>query len=103
PDGIELLVATKYLATSELAVLAQAGVKLVGENQVQSLQEKFKQYGDLFKWDFIGHLQSRKVKQVLPLVRFIHSVWTESVLEQLKKYAHFNPKIFIEVNISGEQ
>ena len=68
-------------------MLAEAGVESVGENRAQDLQAKVDAYGDTFTWDFIGHLQSRKVKLVAPLVRMIHSVSTDSVLDQLAKHA----------------
>ena len=68
------------------AALAEAGVELVGENRLQDLEAKRELYGDRFAWDFIGNLQSRKVKRILPLVRLIHSVATDSVLEQLGRH-----------------
>ena len=81
-----LLAAVKYVAVQELPVLAEAGITLVGENRAQELVAKTEAHGDLFTWDFIGHLQSRKVRQVLPLVRYIHSVASDSVLEQLGRH-----------------
>lgn len=101
--GVELLVATKYVPLEEMGKLAEAGVHLVGENRQQDLAAKHERWGDAFEWDFIGNLQSRKVKQVLPLVRLIHSVATDSVLAQLKKQADPNAEILIEVNVSGEE
>jgi len=73
-DEVELLAATKYVPAEELGVLAEAGVELVGENIAQDLEAKQAGWGDRFTWDFIGHLQSRKTKDVLPRVRLIHSV-----------------------------
>ena len=86
-DEVELVVAGKYVPIEDLAVLAEAGIAIVGENRAQDLQAKVDAYGDTFRWDFIGHLQSRKVKLVAPLVRLIHSVSTDSVLEQLGRHA----------------
>lgn len=102
-DGVELLVATKYVPLEEMGKLAEAGVRLVGENRQQDLATKHGRWGDAFEWDFIGNLQSRKVKQVLPLVRLIHSVATDSVLAQLEKHANANAEVLIEVNVSGEE
>ena len=82
-DGVEILAATKYVPLEEMGALAEAGVTLVGENRQQDLAAKHERWGDAFEWDFIGNLQSRKVKQLLPLCRLIHSVATDSALEQL--------------------
>jgi PLP dependent protein len=101
-DGVELLVATKYVPLEEMGKLAEAGVRLVGENRQQDLAAKHERWGDAFEWDFIGNLQSRKVKQVLPLCRLIHSVATDSVLAQLEKHGKSGTEVLIEVNVSGE-
>jgi uncharacterized pyridoxal phosphate-containing UPF0001 family protein len=102
-EGVELLVATKYVPLEEMGKLAEAGVRLVGENRQQELAAKHERWGDAFEWDFIGNLQSRKVKQVLPLVRLIHSVATDSVLAQLEKHAGPETEVLVEVNVSGEE
>jgi len=99
----ELLVATKYVPLEEMGKLAEAGVRLVGENRQQDLAAKHERWGEAFEWDFIGNLQSRKVKQVLPLCRLIHSVATDSVLAQLEKHAGPGTEILVEVNVSGEE
>jgi uncharacterized pyridoxal phosphate-containing UPF0001 family protein len=100
---VELLVATKYVPLEEMGKLAEAGVGLVGENRQQDLAAKHERWGDAFEWDFIGNLQSRKVKAVLPLCRLIHSVATDSVLAQLEKQATPDTEILVEVNLSGEE
>ncbi len=100
--GVEILAAVKYVATEELGVLAQAGVTLVGENRQQALEEKVAAYGDAFTWDFIGHLQSRKVRDVVGRVRLIHSVATDSVLAQLATHAAPGTEVLVEVNVAGE-
>ena len=83
-------------------MLAEAGITLVGENRAQELVSKTESHGDLFTWDFIGHLQSRKVRQVLPLVRYIQSVASDSVLEQLGRHGGPDTRVLIEVNVAGE-
>jgi hypothetical protein len=98
PD-VEILAATKYVPPDELAVLAEAGVELVGENRLQDMEEKRERYGDAFTWDFIGNLQSRKVKRILPLVRLIHSVASDSALEQLGRHGDEST----EVLVAGEE
>jgi PLP dependent protein len=100
---VEILAATKYVPLEEMGTLAEAGVTLVGENRLQELEAKHERWGEEFEWDFIGNLQSRKVKQVLPLVRLIHSVATESALGQLERHATPDTEILVEVNLSGEE
>jgi PLP dependent protein len=102
PD-VEILAATKYVRSEDMGALAEAGVELVGENRLQDLEAKQERWSDSFTWDFIGNLQSRKVKRILPLVRLIHSVASDSVLDQLGKYAEGDHEVLIEVNLSGEE
>jgi uncharacterized pyridoxal phosphate-containing UPF0001 family protein len=99
----EVLVATKYVPIEEMEALAEAGVRLVGENRQQDLAAKHGRWGSAFEWDFIGNLQSRKVKQLLPLCRLIHSVATDSVLTQLEKHGSPDTRVLVEVNVSGEE
>jgi pyridoxal phosphate enzyme (YggS family) len=101
-SGVEIVVAGKYVAVEDLGVLAEAGIATIGENRAQDLQAKVAAYGDTFTWDFIGHLQSRKVKVVAPLVRLIHSVGTPSALEQLGRHARAGLGVLVEVNVAGE-
>jgi PLP dependent protein len=100
--GVEILAATKYVVADEMETLAEAGVELVGENRLQDLEAKHERWGELFTWDFIGNIQSRKVKRILPLVRLLHSVATESVLEQLGRHGDESTEVLVEVNVSGE-
>jgi len=102
-DRVEILVATKYVPLEEMETLAEAGVSLVGENRQQDLAAKQERWGDAFEWDFIGNLQSRKVKQVLPHCRLIHSVATESALRELGKHAGPQTEVLVEVNIADEE
>jgi uncharacterized pyridoxal phosphate-containing UPF0001 family protein len=101
-DGVELLAAVKYLEAEQLGLLAAAGITLLGENRAQELERKAELYPGTFTWDFIGHLQSRKVKQVLPHVRLIHSVASDSVLAQLERHAPDGTEVLVEVNIANE-
>jgi pyridoxal phosphate enzyme (YggS family) len=100
--GVEIVGAAKYVPAGELGALAAAGVTVLGENRAQDLQAKVDAYGDAFTWDFIGHVQSRKVKQIAPLVRLIHSITTDSVLEQLARHAPPALRVLVEVNVAGE-
>jgi PLP dependent protein len=101
-ESVQILAAVKYVALEELPVLAEAGVELVGENRAQELAAKAGAHPGLFTWDFIGHLQSRKVRQILPVVRLIHSVASDSALGQLSRYADPGTEILVEVNVAGE-
>jgi uncharacterized pyridoxal phosphate-containing UPF0001 family protein len=100
---VEVLAATKYLPVEELGALAEAGIELVGENRLQDLEEKRERWADSFEWDFIGNLQSRKVKALLPICRLIHSVATDSVLEQLGRHSDPSREVLIEVNVAEEE
>ncbi len=105
-EGVEVLAATKYIACEDLPKLAEGGVRLVGENRAQDLQEKVTAHGELFEWDFIGQLQSRRVRLIVPHVRLIHSVASESALRELERHrelARPGLRILIEVNIAGEE
>src|SRR4029077_2872768 len=82
---VEILAATKYVRADDMGVLAEAGIELVGENRLQDLEEKEERWRESFTWDFIGTLQGRKLKRILPLVRLIHSVASDSVLDELGK------------------
>jgi uncharacterized pyridoxal phosphate-containing UPF0001 family protein len=101
-DGVQILAAVKYVPLEELDVLAEAGVTVVGENRAQDLEAKAAAHPEL-TWDFIGHLQSRKVKQVLPLVRWIHSVASDSALKELGKHGDQSTEVLVEVNVAREE
>jgi PLP dependent protein len=105
PGAVEVLAATKYVLCEDLPLLAAAGVRLVGENRAQDLAAKVAAHGELFTWDFVGSLQSRKVRAIMPHVRLIHSVASESALRELDRHralARPGLEILIEVNIARE-
>jgi PLP dependent protein len=98
---IEICAAIKYVGADDLPALAEAGIELVGENRAQDLLAKQERYRDLFTWDFIGALQSRKLKDISPNVRLIHSIASESALRRLKRYPA--REVLIQVNLAGEE
>jgi hypothetical protein len=103
---VEVLAAVKYLPSTELPKLAEAGIRAVGENRAQDLQVKVAEHGELFEWDFIGQLQSRRVRLIVPHVRLIHSVASDSALRELERHrelARPGLRILIEVNVAGEE
>jgi uncharacterized pyridoxal phosphate-containing UPF0001 family protein len=101
-DDVQVLAAVKYLAAEELGALAQAGITVVGENRAQELEVKAAAHPEL-TWDFIGHLQSRKVKQVLPRVRWIHSVASDSALKEHGRHGDARTEVLVEVNVAREE
>ena len=100
---VEILAATKYVPLEEMGALAEAGVELVGENRLQDLEAKRERWGDEFSWDFIGNLQSRKVKRIVPLVRLIHSLASDSALAQLERHGTDSTEVLVEVNVAAEE
>ena len=95
--AVTIVAATKYVSVEELAVLAEAGIEVVGENRAQDLEAKHAVYGDAFRWHFIGHLQSRKAKTVNAICELVHSLSSESAAKRLEIPA------LVEVNLSGEE
>lgn len=98
---VRICAAVKYVPAAELPKLAEAGIEVVGENRAQELLAKQADNRDLFEWHFIGALQSRKVKEVAPNVALIHSLASESALQQLDQ--HRAPAVLVQVNIAGEE
>jgi PLP dependent protein len=94
--SVTIVAATKYVSLEDMAVLAEAGIEVVGENRVQDLERKRDAYGDRFRWHFIGHLQSRKAKVVSELCELCHSLASQSAARRLAIPA------LVEVNLSGE-
>jgi pyridoxal phosphate enzyme (YggS family) len=103
PADVEILAAVKYVPLEELGKLADAGLTLLGENRAQDLEAKAAAFGDAFRWHFIGQLQSRKVKAIVPHVELIHSVASDSALAQLERHGRPETEILVEVNVAGEE
>jgi pyridoxal phosphate enzyme (YggS family) len=98
---VEVLAAIKYVPAEDLPALAEGGIELVGENRAQELLAKQGAHGELFTWDFIGAIQSRKLKLISPHVRLIHSIASESALRRLEQ--HPAREVLIQVNVAGEE
>ncbi len=104
PDEVRILVAGKYYSPEQIAALSGAGVELLGENRAEDLLEKQAMFGDAFEWHFIGHLQRRKVKQVVGRVALVHSVDSTRLVEELAKRApEGGVEVLVQVNVSGEE
>lgn len=96
PD-VTVVAATKYVATADMPALAEAGIEVVGENRLQDLEAKHARYGGLFRWHFIGHLQSRKARDVSGLCELVHSLDSRSAAQRLSVPA------LVQVNLAGEE
>jgi PLP dependent protein len=94
---VTVVAATKYVSPDEMAVLAEAGIEVVGENRAQDLEAKHAIHGDAFRWHFIGHLQSRKAKSVNAICELVHSLDSDSAARRLEIPA------LVQVNLAGEQ
>jgi len=101
PD-VEILAATKYVDASDLGALREGGVTLVGENRSDALLEKQERCGDAFTWDFIGHVQSRKVRDLIGRVRLIHALDSISACTQIQSRADAPVDCLLQVNVAGE-
>ena len=94
---VTVVAATKYVSLRDMAVLVEAGVTVVGENRAQDLEAKHAEYGDAFRWHFIGHLQSNKVKVVNRVCELVHSLDSDSAARRLEI-----PSL-VQVNLAGEE
>ena len=94
--GVTVVAATKYVALEDMATLVEAGIEVVGENKAQDLERKHAEYGDAFRWHFIGHLQSNKAKVVNGICELVHSLSSLSAARRL------TVPVLVEVNLSGE-
>jgi uncharacterized pyridoxal phosphate-containing UPF0001 family protein len=94
--AVTVVAATKYVSLEEMALLAEAGIEVVGENRAQDLEAKHAEYGDAFRWHFIGRLQSNKVKVVNRICELVHSLDTHSAAARLEVPA------LVQVNLAGE-
>lgn len=103
PGSAELVLAGKYVTADEAPALVEAGVGVIGENRLQDLQAKQAVLGDAVTFDFIGHLQSRKVREVLPRVRLIHSVDRASLIDEIGRRAQAPVRVLLQVNLAGEE
>jgi PLP dependent protein len=104
PEEVRLLVATKYFAPCQISSLAEAGVRLVGENRAEDLREKQEAFEDAFEWHFIGHLQRRKAREVVGRVSLIHSLDSARLVEELAKRApEEGVEVLLQVNVGGEE
>lgn len=103
PGSAELVLAGKYVSPDEARALVEAGARVIGENRLQDLVAKQQAIGDDVVFDFIGHLQSRKVRDVLPRVRLVHSVDRASLIDEIGRRAAGSVRVLLQVNIAEEE
>jgi len=105
PEGVEIVAAAKTRTADEIFEAIEAGVSKIGENYVQEAVSVHELVGEKAQWHFIGHLQSNKVVQVVPIVDMIETVDSAKLVRKIDKYAELNNKtmsILIEVNSGRE-
>jgi pyridoxal phosphate enzyme (YggS family) len=102
PGAVEVVLAGKYVAADDVPALVAAGVGVVGENRLQDLAAKAEQADGALAFDFIGHLQRRKVRDVLPMVRLVHSLDSAPLAAEIASRAGGPVRVLVEVN-AGEE
>ena len=107
PKEVNVLAVTKYLDIEETKSILDMGLEHVGENRVQNALPKWKELSGQGTWHFIGHLQRRKVKDVVGRFAYIHSLDRFSLAEEINKrvlQGGYQPQCcFLQVNVSGEE
>ncbi|WLR52263.1 YggS family pyridoxal phosphate-dependent enzyme [Bacillus tianshenii] len=102
PDDIKVIAVTKYVSVERAQQALEAGIMHLGENRDQGFLDKYEAIGKEANWHFIGSLQSRKVKNVIDKVDYIHSLDRKSLAKEINKRAEDKVKCFVQVNTSGE-
>ncbi|WNB93978.1 YggS family pyridoxal phosphate-dependent enzyme [Bacillus sp. NEB1478] len=103
PKGVKLIAVTKYVSNETAKEAVQAGIEHLGENRVEGLLEKREHLSGLpVIWHFIGSLQTRKVKDVINYVDYIHSLDRLSLAKEIQKRAERTISCFIQVNVAEE-
>jgi PLP dependent protein len=103
PDEVKVIAVTKYVSTERAVEALEAGITNLGENRDESLQAKWEVLGDKPLWHFIGTLQTRKVKNIINKVDYIHSLDRISLAEEINKRTAKKVKCLVQVNVSQEE
>jgi PLP dependent protein len=102
PSGINIIAVTKYVSTNRAKEALETGIKHLGENRDDGLLAKWQELKNRPTWHFIGTLQTRKVKNIIDIVDYIHSVDRLSLAAEINKRANRRINCFVQVNVSGE-
>jgi pyridoxal phosphate enzyme (YggS family) len=103
PEDVTIIAVTKYVSIARAKEAVDAGILNLGENRDEGLLEKWEVLGDKPVWHFIGSLQTRKVKNIINKVEYIHSLDRLSLAEEINKRAEGSIKCFVQVNVSQEE
>jgi pyridoxal phosphate enzyme (YggS family) len=103
PGRVNVVAVTKYVSVERTQEALDAGLTHFGESRDEGLLKKVEALGSTPSWHFIGTLQSRKVKEVLPFVDYIHSLDRRSLAKEINKRADKEINCFVQVNVSGEE
>lgn len=102
-DSVSIIAVTKYVSIETAKEAIEAGIGHIGENRDEGLLKKREEIGDVPTWHFIGSIQTRKVKNIVDKVDYIHSLDRISLAEEIHKRASGKIKCFLQVNVSGEE
>ncbi|MEH7084536.1 YggS family pyridoxal phosphate-dependent enzyme [Neobacillus drentensis] len=103
PEEVRVIAVTKYVSTERANEALQAGIINLGENRDEGLLRKWEELKDKPVWHYIGSLQTRKVKNIVNIVEYIHSLDRISLAEEINKRAEKKVKCLVQVNVSGEE
>ncbi|MFP7296052.1 YggS family pyridoxal phosphate-dependent enzyme [Neobacillus niacini] len=103
PDEVKLIAVTKYVSINRAKEALEAGIINLGENRDDGLLAKWEVLEDKPHWHFIGTLQTRKVKNIIDKVEYIHSLDRVSLAEEINKRASKKVKCLVQVNVSQEE
>lgn len=103
PEDVNIIAVTKYVSVDRAKEAVDAGLSHLGENRQEGLIEKVDAFEEQPVWHFIGTLQSRKVKEIIDHVDYIHSLDRRSLAKEINKRASRKMKCFVQVNVSGEE
>ncbi len=103
PHDVKIIAVTKYVSIQVAEEAFEAGVKHLGENRDDGLLTKWEHFGDKPTWHFIGSLQTKKVKNIIDKIDYIHSLDRISLAEEIQKRSNKLIKCFVQVNVSGEE
>ena len=106
PEGVTLVCVSKFHTNETIMEAYACGERDFGESRVQELLPKYEALPKDIRWHFIGHLQTNKVKQIVPFVHMIHSVDSLRLLESINREAekiHRHVKVLLEVHVAKEE
>jgi PLP dependent protein len=103
PDAVTIIAVTKYVSVERAQEAVEAGILHLGENRDEGLLNKWNHLGDKPTWHYIGTMQTRKVKNVIDKIDYLHSLDRLSLAKEVDKRANHKVKCFVQVNVSGEE